>query len=152
MIISKCELLYKINSFGSLLVSSIQVPRRKDISNYLREAIVAAHQSGKGIRPFPNYLESIIQQRERLFTLKTFETDANLSRSEHVSMFTSKSDCTMLRETIKNPEATSQTLQASVSMLNVHDSTVRKRLNKYGLFGKVAGESLFSLKQHGSTA
>jgi len=39
-------------------------------------------------------------------------------------------------------------------MLNVkvHDSTVRKRLNKYGLFGRVAGESLFSLKEHGSTA
>jgi len=34
-------------------------------------------------------------------------------------------------------------------MLNVkvHDSTIRKRLNKYGLFGRVAGESLFSLKR-----
>jgi len=37
-----------------------------------------------------------------------------------------------------------KTLQASVSMLNVkvHDNTVRKRLNKYGLFGRVAGEEL----------
>ena len=50
---------------------------------------------------------------------------------------------------VKNPRATYQTLQASVSMLNVrvHDSTIRKRLNKYGLFGRAAGESLFSLKR-----
>jgi len=34
-------------------------------------------------------------------------------------------------------------------MLNVevHDSTIRKRLNKRGLFGRVAGESLFFLKR-----
>jgi len=55
----------------------------------------------------------------------------------------------MLSEPLKNPRAPSQTLQASVSMLKVkvHDSTVRKRLNKDGLFGRVAGESLFSLKR-----
>jgi len=49
----------------------------------------------------------------------------------------------------KNPRATSQTLQASVSMLNVrvYDSSIRKRLNKYDSFGRVAGESLFSLKR-----
>ncbi|MEQ2298504.1 hypothetical protein AMECASPLE_005838 [Ameca splendens] len=36
----------------------------------------------------------------------------------------------------------SQTLQASVSMLNVkvHDRTVRKRPKDYGLFGRVEGE------------
>jgi len=36
---------------------------------------------------------------------------------------------------VKKPRATSQTLQASVSMLKVkvHDSTIRKRLNKCGL-------------------
>ena len=35
---------------------------------------------------------------------------------------------------LKKTRATSQTLQASVSMLNVivHDSTMRKRLNKLG--------------------
>ena len=67
---------------------------------------------------------------------------------------TPRSDCAMLRETLKKPRATSQTLQASVSMLKVkvHDSTVRKRLNKDGLFGRAAGESLFSVKEHGSTA
>ena len=62
------EQLYKSRSFVSLLPCSIQVcvntmPRRKDISNDLREAIVAAHQSGKGYKAI-----SIILQRERLFT------------------------------------------------------------------------------------
>jgi len=47
---------------------------------------------------------------------------------------------------VKKPRATSQTLQASVSMLKVkgHDSTLRKRLNKDGLFGRAAGESLYT--------
>lgn len=45
--------------------------------------------------------------------------------------------------------AKSQTLQASVCMTNVkvQDSTVIKRLNNYGCFGRAAGESLFSLKR-----
>ena len=43
---------------------------------------------------------------------------------------------------LKTPRATHQTLQASVSMLDVkaHDSTVRKGLNKYVMFGGFAGE------------
>jgi len=46
----------------------------------------------------------------------------------------------MLRETPKYPRVTSQTLQASVKLFNVkvHDSAVRKRLNKCGLFGRAA--------------
>ena len=41
-----------------------------------------------------------------------------------------------------NLRATSQTLQASVSMLNVkgkvHDSTIREKLDRHGLCGSVA--------------
>ena len=53
----------------------------------------------------------------------------------------------MLRETAKNPRATSQAPQASVSMLNVkvHESTIRERLNKNGLFGRVAGKNNIAL-------
>jgi len=49
--------------FWSIQVCVNTVPRRKDISNDLKEAIVAAHQSGKGYKAF-----SIILQREILFT------------------------------------------------------------------------------------
>lgn len=40
----------------------------------------------------------------------------------------------------KNPRATPLTLHGSVSMLNVkvYDSKIRKRLNEYGLLGRVA--------------
>lgn len=56
----------------------------------------------------------------------------------------------MLIETVKHPRTTLQSLRASVSILNVQDSKIRKRLNKHDLF---TTESLFSLKkENGSTA
>lgn len=67
----------------------------------------------------------------------------------------------MIRETKKKPIASFsfsplsfRTLQGSVSMLNIkiHDSTVRKRLNKYELFGRVARRKpLLGKNKHGST-
>ena len=87
------------------------------------------------IRPFTNYLESIILQRERLFTSGKHSRQLSMSLQVYPK--------------VKNPRATSETLQASVIMLNVkvQDSTIRKKLNKYGLFGRVAGKSLFFLKR-----
>ena len=95
---------------------------------------------GRVIRPFTNHLESIILQRERLFTSGNIQ-DSCQSSQEWTSQ--------QVHPKVKKPRATSQTLQASVSVLKVkgHDSTVRKRLNKDGLFGRAAGESLFSLKR-----
>lgn len=60
----------------------------------------------------------------------------NLSRR-----FTSRSDHAIRSNTLqKNPRATAQILQASTSILNVkaHNSTIRKRQNKYSMFGRVA--------------
>ena len=93
---------------------------------------------GRVIRPFPNYLESIILQREKLF-----------SSGKHLTQSSQEWTSQQVHPKVKNPRATSQTLRASVSMLNVkvHDSTIRKRLNKYGLFGRAGWESLFSLKR-----
>ena len=59
------------SSFVSLLVWSIQVcvntmPRRKDISNDLREAIVAAHRSEKGYKDISK-LFRVRHSTERLF-------------------------------------------------------------------------------------
>jgi len=53
MIISNCGHLYKSKGLGRLLVWMISecvkiLPMRTDISSYLREAIAAALQSGKG--------------------------------------------------------------------------------------------------------
>ncbi|KAF3698918.1 hypothetical protein EXN66_Car014605 [Channa argus] len=53
----------------------------------------------------------------------------------------------MLKEIQKNPRAASQTLQVSLTMLNVkvQDSTFTRRLNKYSL--ELPGENLFCLKR-----
>lgn len=58
---------------------------------------------------------------------KTFKSSASLPSSGCPSKFISRSDCPMLRGTAKNPRATAQTLQHSISTSNikVHDSTMR---------------------------
>jgi len=119
----------KAGVFVSLLGWSIQVcvntmPRRKDISNDLREAVIAAHQSGKTISKLfgvPHFtMKKIIHK------WKTLTTVVNLSRSGHPSKFTPKS----VKNAKKTLTLTSQTLQASASTLNVkvHDSQIRKKV------------------------
>ncbi|CAI5768315.1 TCB1 transposase [Podarcis lilfordi] len=111
------------------------MPRRKDISNALREAIVAAHETGKDYKAISKQFKvhhSTI--RKIIQKWKTFQTVVNLPRSGRPCKFTPRSDRAMLREIAKNPRVTSRALQASVSTLNVkvHDSTIRKRLNMLG--------------------
>ena len=78
---------------------------------------------GRVLRPFPNYLEFNILQRERLFTCGKHSGQLSyLSRSGRPSKFTPRSECAMLRETLKNPRATSQTLQAEkTSWINLRE-------------------------------
>jgi len=81
------------------------------------------------IKPFPNYVESHHStERKIIHKWKSYRTVVNLPRSGPTIKLTTRSDCAMLRETAKNPRTTFQTLQASVSMLNVNvlDSTIRK--------------------------
>lgn len=55
----------------------------------------------------------------------------------------------MLREIRKDPRALFQTLQTSDGMFNVknYDGAIGKAVEKEGLFGKVEGENLISLKR-----
>ena len=124
LIISKYVHLYKSRSFGSLLVWSIQVcvntmPRRKDISNNLREETVAAHQSGKGYKTISK-LFGVHHSAERkiIHKWKIFKTAVNPPRSGCPNKFIQGSDRAILRKSTKKPRATSQTLQALVSILN----------------------------------
>ena len=146
----------KADVFCSLLICCCQLCvntmlRRKDISNNFREATVAAPQPGKGYKAISKQFgvhHSTVS--EIAYKWKTFKTGASLSGSGSSDKFTSRSDCAMLRKTFKKSRAKAQTLQVSVSLLNVkfHDSTFKKRLNR---FGRILGESLFSLN-NGSTA
>ena len=116
-------------------------PRRKHISRDHRESIVAAHQSRKGYKaiskPFNLHRTTL---RKIIHKWKTFKIFASLPRSGRPSKFTPRSDHAMIREITKTLRVASQTLQASVSMINVkiHTRTIRRRLKKYGLFGRVA--------------
>jgi len=69
-------------------------------------------------------------ERKIIHKWKIFKTAVNLPRSGCSSKFTTRN---AQRNYKKKTRFTSQTLQASVSMLNVkvHDSTIRERL-KYG--------------------
>ena len=92
--------------------------------------------------------ESIFYSEKKMcHKWKTFNTVANLPRTECHSRCNTRSDCAALREIAKkkkkkkkNPRATFQTLKASPSMLKikVHDWTIR--LHKYGLLS-FPGES-----------
>lgn len=77
---------------------------------------------------------TIIRKRE------TFKTAANLPRSGSRSKLNPRSDYPMLRETGKKLNSYISTLQASVGVLNVkvHHGSIRRRLNKYGLFWRVS--------------
>lgn len=140
-----------LNSFLKLvidwdlwLVYSIQLwvnilPRGKCISIGLREAIVAVHHSAKWTKSisklFGNRCSAMGEIVQRW---KIFKTVVNILRSGCPRNFTPSSNDAMLREMRKNKGH--QNLQTSLSMLNVevHDSTIRRRLKKYKLFGRIA--------------
>ncbi len=118
--------------------------KRKDISNDLMEAIVAAFILGREIRPFPNNMKSIISQWGRLFTSGRHWRRTPIYPGVDVpGTFTPWSDCTILCtidstiEMADNPTTIPHTLH--VNMLNdkVCDSTIRKP-DKYGMLGRGA--------------
>uniref|UniRef100_A0A3B4FMR8 Transposase Tc1-like domain-containing protein n=1 Tax=Pundamilia nyererei TaxID=303518 RepID=A0A3B4FMR8_9CICH len=90
------------------------MPRMKDVSNKLGVATVAAHQYGKGYKV-----------RNTIRKWETFKTAASVPRRGRPTKFVPRSDREMFRETEKTKH------------VNVCNNTIRKRLNKYGLFGRV---------------
>ena len=101
-----------------------KMPRRKDISNGLKEANVSAHQCRKIHKTISKpFGVQCFTARKIIHKWKTFEIAVSLQS-------TPRSYCEMLREIHKNkPRAPSKRLQASLIMLDVkvHVSTVRRR-------------------------
>uniref|UniRef100_A0A3Q4HI71 Transposase Tc1-like domain-containing protein n=1 Tax=Neolamprologus brichardi TaxID=32507 RepID=A0A3Q4HI71_NEOBR len=91
------------------------MPRMKDVSNKLGVATVAAHQYGKGYKV-----------RNTILKWETFKTAASVPRRGRPTKFVPRSDREMFRETEKTKH------------VNICNNTIR-RLNKYGLFGRVLG-------------
>jgi len=81
------------------------MPRRKDISSYLREAISAAHQSGKSYKvTSEQFVVHPSTMAEKVHKRKTIKTVASFPRSGRPSKITPRSDCEMLRETANTQE------------------------------------------------
>ena len=109
--------LYKSRCFGSLLVWSTQVcinmmPRRKDIGNCLREAIVV----DKGYKTI--YKQCRVHQStvRKITTLKIKDSCQSFQESTSQQVHPKIRPCNAQRNRKKHPRVTTHTLQASVSM------------------------------------
>ncbi len=109
----------------------------------MRNKIVDMHQSGKGYTAISKALglqrttvRAIIHKWRKLGTV------VNLPRSGRPTKITPKAQWRHIQEVIKEPRTTFKELQASLASINVsvHDSTIRKRLGKNGIHGRVPGQ------------
>ncbi len=113
------------------------MPRSKEIQEQMRNNIVDMYQSRKGYKAIPKALElqrttvrAIIHKWRKLVTV------VNLARSGRPMKITPRAQRRLIQEVIKEPRTTSKELQASIKV-SVHDSTIRKRLGKNGIHGRV---------------
>ncbi len=116
------------------------MPRSKEIQEQMRNKIVDMYQSGKGYKAMSKALglqrtmvRAIIHKWRKLGTV------VNLPRSGRPTKITPRAQWQLIQEVIKEPRTTSKELQASLASIkvNVHDSTIRKRLGKNGIHRRV---------------
>ncbi len=116
------------------------MPWSKEIQEQMRNKIVDMYQSGKGYKPISKSLglqrttiRAIIHKWRKLGTV------VNLPRSGRPTKITPRAQRQLIQEVIKEPRTTSKELQASLDSIkvSVHDSTIRKRLGKNGIHGRV---------------
>ncbi len=116
------------------------MPRSKEIQEQMRNKIVDMYQSGKGYEAISKALwlqrttvRAIIYKWRKLVTV------VNLARSGRPTKITPRVQRRLIQEVIKEPRTTSKEMQASLASIkvSVHDSTIRKRLGKNGIHGRV---------------
>ncbi len=116
----------------------------------MRNKIVDMHQSGKGYTAISKALglqrttvRAIIHKWRKLGTV------VNLPRSGRPTKITPTAQWRHIQEVIKEPRTTFKELQASLASINVsvHDSTIRKRLGKNGIHGRVPGQKALLTKK-----
>jgi len=82
------KLMFLFQDIKGIQVCFNTMPRRKDISNDLGEAIVAAHRSGKGYKIISKLFGvHLSTERKIIYKWKTFRTAVNLPRSGRPSKF-----------------------------------------------------------------
>ncbi len=125
------------------------MPRSKEIQEQVRNKIVDMYQSGKGSNAIS---KAVGPQLEPLSTNgEHLEQWRNLPRSGQPTTITPRAQRRLIQEVIKEPRTTSKELQASLASIkvSVHDSTIRKRLGKNGIHGRVPRQKpLLTKKKH----
>ena len=116
------------------------MPRSKEIQKQMRKKVIEIYQSGKGYKAISKALglqrttvRAIIHKWQKHGTVE------NLPRSGRPTKITPRAQRRLIQEVTKDPITTSKELQASLASVkvSVHDSTIRKRLGKNGLHGRV---------------
>ncbi len=106
----------------------------------MRKKVIEIYQSGKGYKAISKALG--LQRttvRAIIHKWRKHGTVVNLPRSGRLTKITPRAQRRLIQEVTKDPTATSKELQASLASVkvSVHDSTIRKRLGKNGLHGRV---------------
>ncbi|KAK3574884.1 hypothetical protein QTP86_018348 [Hemibagrus guttatus] len=116
------------------------MPRSKEIQKQMRKKVIEIYQSGKGYKAISKALE-LPRTTVRAITYKWRKhgTVENLPRSVRPTKITPRAQRQLIQEVTKDPTTTSKELQASLASVkvSVQDSTIRKRLGKNGLHGRV---------------
>ncbi|KAG5841945.1 hypothetical protein ANANG_G00172420 [Anguilla anguilla] len=117
------------------------MPRSKEIPEEVKKKVIEIYQSGKGYRAISKVLElhrSTV--RAIISKWRTLGTVVNLPRSGRPAKISPRAQRQLIREVTKDPGRTSKELQASLASakVSVHESTIRKRLLKNGIHGRVA--------------
>ncbi len=129
--------------------------RSKEIQEQMRKKVIEIYQSGKGYKAISKALG--LQQttvRAIIHKWRKHGTVVNLPRSGRPTKITPRAQRRLIQEVTKDPTTTSKELQASLASVkvSVHDSTIRKRLGKNGLHGRVPRpKPLLSKKNKGSS-
>ncbi|KAK3566022.1 hypothetical protein QTP86_024184, partial [Hemibagrus guttatus] len=98
------------------------------------------YQSGKGYKAISKALElPQTTVRAIIYKWRKHGTVENLPRSGRPTKITPRAQRQLIQQVTKDPTTTSKELQASLASVkvSVHDSTIRKRLGKNGLHGRV---------------
>ncbi len=114
--------------------------RSKEIREQMRKKVIEIYQSGKGYKAI---IKALGLQRTTVRAIihkwRKHGTVVNLPRSGRPTKITPRAQRRLIQEVTKDPTTTSKELQASLASVkvSVHDSTIRKRLGKNGLHGRV---------------
>ncbi len=117
------------------------MPRSKEIQEQVRNKKVDLYQSGKGYKAISKALG--LQRttvRAVIYKWRKRVTVANLPRSGRPTKITPRVQRRLTQEVIKERRTTFKRLQASLASIkvsNVYDSTIRKRLGKNAIHGRV---------------